>query len=288
MGRIIQTKQASRASGGPQYYLHDLEVATKTLLRQLGKCDVWLGTPYGAVTSGLIAVAADKVVDGDRTRPGKVGHDRLQRRLAAYSVEGEIVRWYGLQVKTPLRRIDFREKCYHSKATGKYAILIMPERVVFQNGKSRALPFEHNPLTFTEHHRSNLVIEQICRTGESELAWAKAQIGRVLDDHLGKKVSYLGEEDLLRTSGALSRLGVHLGPYRRKGYDCMDSDFQFGRYPSYRCPVEVKKKSSGFDYQILKRVQPERAVVLCLTHPSSYVPPDVVDIIELRALYQHL
>ena len=61
MGHIIQTKQASRASGGPQYYLHSLEPQTKAFLAKVGACPVWLGTPYGIVTTGLMAVSRDKV-----------------------------------------------------------------------------------------------------------------------------------------------------------------------------------------------------------------------------------
>ena len=288
MGRIIQTKQGSRATGGPQYYLHDLEVATKTTLRKLGRCEVWLGTPYGVVQSGLTAVAADKVLDGERVKPGKVGHDRLQRHDAAYSVEAEIVRWYGMGTTSPIKRVDVRDKCYHSKATGRNAILLMPERVVFQNGRARALPFEHNPLTFTVTHQSRLILRQLDRASRGDLEWMKGQIAQVIEDHLERRVKYLGEEDLLRTSGALSRLGIQLSAYRRKGYDCLDSTFEFGKYPAYQCPVELKKKSSGFDYQVFKRTTPERAVVLCLTHPDNYTPPDVVDVIELRALHRYL
>ena len=35
MGHVIQTKQASRASGGPQYYLHDLEPLTAGFIERL-------------------------------------------------------------------------------------------------------------------------------------------------------------------------------------------------------------------------------------------------------------
>jgi len=288
VGRIIQTKQSSRASGGPQYHLHDLDVSAKTLLRKLGKCEVWLGTPYGLVVSGLTAVAQDKVLTGNTLRPGKVGHDRLQRTTAAASVEGAIIHWFRIKAKSPIKRVDFREACYKSRVTGSYALIIMPERITFQNGREEALPFERNPLTLTHNHRSNLLLQQINTVAPQKRRWAKTQIERVISDHLGRKLSYLGEEDLLRTSGALYKLGIRLGAYRRKGYDCFDTEFQFLQLPPYRCPVEVKKNSSNFDYQILKKTKPERAVVLCLRHKPTYSPPDVVDIIELDALYQIL
>ncbi|MFH0964345.1 MAG: hypothetical protein V2A58_10080 [Planctomycetota bacterium] len=288
MARIIQTKQASRATGGPQYYIQDLELATKTTLRRLGKCEVWLGTPYGIVMSGLVAVAADKVLVGERLRPGSVGHDRLQTKDAAYSVEAEIVRWYGLDTKSPLKRVDVRERCYHSKETGNYAILIFPEKVHFQDGRVQSLPFEYSPLTFTRNHRSNLVVRHLAKVPPPDLTWAKDQIGRVLSDHANPNVKYVGEEDILRVAGGLFKLGVRLAAYRRRGYDCFDTEFQFMSFPPYRCPVEVKKKSSNFDYQILKKTLPERAVVLCLEHPPAYVPPEVVDVLELQALHDYL
>ena len=82
----------------------------------------------------------------------------------------------------------------------------------------------------------------------------------------------------------MNKLGIQLDAYRKKGYDCFESEFQFLEFPAYRCPVEIKKRSAGFDYQILKRTSPERATVLCLEHDEAFVPPDAVDVIELKAL----
>jgi hypothetical protein len=96
------------------------------------------------------------------------------------------------------------------------------------------------------------------------------------------------EEDLLRTSGALNHLGIRLSAYCGKGYDCLDSTFEFSPYPEYRCAVEIKKISSGFNYQILKRTHPARATVLCMRHDAMFTPPEVVDVLELRALHKYL
>jgi len=291
MGWIIQTKQGSRKSGGPQYYLQSLEPQTKTFLAKVGKCDVWLGTPYGVVRSGLVAVAADKVLEKGKLRPGGVGHDRLQRQQAGYSVENEIKNWFSLDKRRQLYKLDFRERMYHSSVTGKNAFLFFPERIAFRGMSSKKLLLYPQPLTFTGHHRSPLIadhLDGIAQTDREITSWVREQIGRVLRDHLQRQIPYTGEEDLLRVSGALARLGIQLDAYRRKGYDCFESEFSLLDFPSYVCPVEIKKRSSGFDYQILKKTSPERAIVLCLQHDPGFVPPDLVDIIELKALHQHL
>jgi hypothetical protein len=80
------------------------------------------------------------------------------------------------------------------------------------------------------------------------------------------------EADLLRVSGALSRLGLNVGLYLTKGYDCPNSSFQFGALPRYACPVEVKKRSSRFNYQINRYTELPRAVVLCVRHDPVILP----------------
>jgi hypothetical protein len=60
-----------------------------------------------------------------------------------------------------------------------------------------------------------------------------------------------------------------------------------GAFPIYPCPVEIKKRSSGFDYQIMRYTELPRAVVLCLEH-DLVNPPDHVDILELSALADYL
>ncbi|MGO8765196.1 MAG: hypothetical protein ACLQSR_08700 [Limisphaerales bacterium] len=95
------------------------------------------------------------------------------------------------------------------------------------------------------------------------------------------------EADLLRTAGALSILGVDLGLYLTKGYDCPKSEFKFSGFPPYPCPVEVKKRSSRFDYQIMRYTKLPRAVVLCIEHDLKNAP-DHVDVLELSALADYL
>lgn len=57
---LQQTKRASRATGGPQYYFHDLTEPVKVYLREKGVVQVALITPYGATKSHFFAVSRDR------------------------------------------------------------------------------------------------------------------------------------------------------------------------------------------------------------------------------------
>ena len=85
----------------------------------------------------------------------------------------------------------------------------------------------------------------------------------------------------------MSVLGLDLSMYLVKGYDCPESKFKFSGFPIYKCPVEIKKYSSGFEYQMLKYEKLPRAVVLCINHDMVNCP-DHVDVLELSALAKHL
>lgn len=68
---LQQTKRASRATGGPQYYFHDLTEAVKLYLREKGVVAVALVTPYGATKSHFFAVSRDrKLGKGQKPEPG--------------------------------------------------------------------------------------------------------------------------------------------------------------------------------------------------------------------------
>ena len=76
---IQQTKVESRATGGPQYYLHNVPDHVKDFLRKRGACSVVLQTPYGIAHSKFTAVGRDhKLSDKGKVVAGKVGHDRIQ------------------------------------------------------------------------------------------------------------------------------------------------------------------------------------------------------------------
>jgi hypothetical protein len=57
---LQQTKRGSLASGGPQYYLHDLTPEVRKELRKRGNVPVALVTPYGATKSDYVAVDRDR------------------------------------------------------------------------------------------------------------------------------------------------------------------------------------------------------------------------------------
>ena len=106
-------------------------------------------------------------------------------------------------------------------------------------------------------------------------------------DHSDAAAQFIKEEDLLRTAGALSLLGLDLSAYVGKGYDCPKSQFKFGALPSYPSSVEVMKRSVDFDYQVTRYADLPRAVVLCMHH--DYVnPPEHVDILELMTLAKYM
>ena len=94
---LQQTKAESRASGGPQYYFHDVPKPVKEFLRNRGACPVVLQTPYGIASSPFMAVDRDHKLGKDgRPVPGKVGHDRIQQGSGEHSI-GEAIRyWYGI------------------------------------------------------------------------------------------------------------------------------------------------------------------------------------------------
>jgi hypothetical protein len=83
-------------------------------------------------------------------------------------------------------------------------------------------------------------------------------------------------------------LGLSLGPYVGKGYDCW-STFQFMDLPEYKVPVEIKRNSSGFKYQMSKYGKDElsRAVILCAKHDLDNVPKNI-DVVELKAMGDYI
>jgi len=111
------------------------------------------------------------------------------------------------------------------------------------------------------------------------------EICRVAKAHtLDAAFRHVREEDLLRASGPLKALGVELGPYVGKGYDCKGV-FRFLQYEPYEVPIEMKKSSSGFKYQQKKysREELSRAVILCMRNDLLNIPPNV-DVIQLETL----
>jgi len=285
---LQQTKAESRATGGPQYYFHDLTEDVREFLRRKGARAVVLQTPYGIVETPFVAVGRDHKLDkSGRVIAGRVGHDRIQQGAQAKESIGEAIRrWYSLK-NADFERIDINVDLHPD---GHF--IIWPTAVSWRPGKKvqyLTMP-SHHPLSFHGDDQSRLWRDQIAArlTAEpKQAAWIRDQICRVLDDHRRVGESHVHESDILRVSGAVAKLGMHLGPLRVRHYDCTPSIFHFDNLEVYPCPVELKKRSSGFKYQETRYPKLPRVVVLCVEHDLRNLRPHV-DVIELAALCDHL
>ena len=281
---LQQTKVGSRATGGPQYYFHSVSAHVKEFLRKRGACPVVLQTPYGIASSSFMAVGRDHKISGaGKIVAGKVGHDRIQGEESI----GEAIRyWYGLKGGRDFERIDLDATIHPD---GHF--ILIPTAVTMRGAKrAQTLEKVNSPLSFHRDYQSKLWKKQIeaCRKeSANDVCWAGSQIRRVVTEHQKADTKHVHEADLLRAAGALSVFGLDLSLYLTKGYDCPKSQFNFSGFPTYPCPVEIKKRSSGFDYQIMRYTELPRAVVLCIEH-DLVNPPDHVDVLELSALADYL
>ena len=280
---LQQTKRKSRASGGPQYYFHDLSEPVKLYLRNKGAVKVALVTPYGATKSKYFAVSSDKKLDNN-LKPilGKVGHDRIQQGHARMSIGESIRHWYNLPAGD-FERIDLDIEIIDNS----FYITPMICKFACSSRKIEISRIER-PLTFTKDYVSPLWIKQLEFSDKNcpgILKWSTEEICRIVKDHRPKtKLAHIQETDILRASGPLKHLGVQLGGYVGKGYDC-NTIFSFLDYPNYDVPVEIKKESNGFKYQQQKYGKDElsRAVLLCAIHNLKNIPRNI-DVIELDAI----
>ncbi len=281
---LQQTKAASRASGGPQYYFHDVPEHIKEFLRKRGACPVVLQTPYGIANSSFTAVGRDhKVSANGRVIPGKVGHDRIQGRESI----GEAIRhWYGLKAGKDFERIEVEAMIHRD---GHF--ILVPTSVAMRGGtRPQTLEKISYPLSFHHDYPSKLwkgQLDALRKKSPQEMVWAGSQLQGIVAGHRHVDARNIHEADLLRAGGALSRLGLDLSLYLTRGYDCPQSHFKFLNLPPYPCAVEIKKRSSRFSYQIMRYTKLPRAVVLCMEH-DLVNPPDHVDIVELPALAEYL
>jgi hypothetical protein len=280
---LQQTKRGSRDSGGPQYYFHGLTPSIKKHLRKHGIVQVALVTPYGATKSDYLAVSKDRKLDS-KMRPvaGSVGHDRIQQGAAGESIGESIRKWYNLppgDFEKIAVDIEIRDEAFYvTPLEYKYA----------SSAKVRSFKRADRPLTFTLDYRSPFWISQIAyvdRRVPGIVWWSIEEIQRIVSDHRKEtKLPHIQETDILRASGPLRHLGMSLGGYVGKGYDCK-TEFQFLDLPSYWVPVELKRNSTGFQYQQQKYGKDElsRAVLLCATHGHKSLPAHI-DVVELEAL----
>lgn len=281
---LQQTKRGSIATGGPQYYFHDLSDPVQTYLRKARAVRVALVTPYGATKSDFFAVGRDhKLTAVGKIAEGRVGHDRIQQGKATGSI-GEAIRyWYRLKTGN-FERIDVDVQIIED------IFYIRPLRCKYAGvAKSVALPVIERPLTFTLDYQSPFWREHVDHLDPGIVMWSLEEICRIVKDHRPEtKLAHIQELDILRASGPLRHLGLTLGGFVGKGYDCY-SQFQFTGLPPYDVPVELKRDSTGFHYQQRKYGKDElsRAVVLCATHGHKQVPLNI-DVIELDALCRYL
>ena len=280
---LQQTKRGSRATGGPQYYFHNLTKQIRRHLRAEKAVPVALVTPYGATPSSFLAISVDAKLDPNgKVVEGRVGHDRIQQARAGESIGGAIRFWYKLR-SGDFERIDVEideidDKFYLTPVGYKYA----------ERSKTQVIQRPEFPLSFNERLQSELwrrQLDRVKRRLPEMWRWSIQEICRIADAHAHESgFRHVKEEDLLRASGPLKVLGVELGPYVGKGFDCQ-AEFRFLDYEPYGVPVEIKKSSSGFKYQQSKYSPEElsRAVILCVRHDLQNVPRNV-DVIQLATL----
>ncbi len=166
---------------------------------------------------------------------------------------------------------------------------LAPLKIKFRH-RTRKIELEkiHKPLSFTMDYASSLWREQINSVKKQDpaiVSWCFEEICRIVKDHLKEsRIPHIQEPDLLRASGPLKHLGMQIGGYVGKGYDCL-TQFKFLDYPAYSVPLEIKRDSAGFKYQQQKYGKDElsRAVVLCAVHGHKTMPPHI-DVIELEAI----
>lgn len=282
---LQQTKRASRETGGPQYYFHNLTDSVKTYLRKKGGVNVALVTPYGATKTNFIAVSKDRKLDPQgKLVNGSVGHDRIQQGAAEESIGESIRKWYNLPTGD-FERIDIELE------TIEDAFYLTPSNFKLASSRRKnIIEIKERPLTFTMEYRSGLwkdQIKKIKQRSEEIVKWSLGEICRIVKAHQ-EKTAHIKEEDLLRASGPLNHLGLTLGPYVGKGYDCYGR-FTFLNYPTYGVFVEIKRHSDNFKYQMKKYGKEElsRAVILCAFHDLKNVPKNI-DVIELSSLCDYL
>jgi hypothetical protein len=272
-------------TGGPQYWLQKAPDHILEHIQRHKKCPVILQTPYGPVETSFNAVDPDhKVVHGKIVK-ANAQHYRIQKGESKESIGEAIRHWFALESKHDFERIEI-EIAFDKKSR----FILIPIEVKWRNRhSSETLPPTKEPLSFTGRFQSELwkrQIELARKSNPNALAWTAAQFKRFTQQYSQPRSKLVSEADLLRLAGAFDHIGVGVGPYLLRGYDCPDSSFQFLSFPEYRCPIEIKKSSRGFGYQIENYAHLPRVVVLCLEHNMQH-QHEYVDVLEVNAFARH-
>jgi hypothetical protein len=267
-------------SGGPQYWLQNAPAHILEHIQRHKKCHVILQTPYGPVETPFNAVDPDhKIVKANAQ------HFRIQKGESKESIGESIRRWFALDALRDFESIEI-DITFDKKSR----FILVPTEVHWRKkGTPKILPSTKDPLSFHAHFQSELWKTQIDKVRQADydaFSWTVSQFKRFVKDYGQPKARLVSEADLLRLAGAFDHLGLSLGPYLLRGFDCPTSSFHFGEYPEYPCPVEIKKRASGFKYQIKNYTALPRAVVLCLDYDTRH-PHEHVDFVEVRSLARH-
>jgi hypothetical protein len=196
------------------------------------------------------------------------------------SIADQIAEWYGLN-RADIERIEFED------SFDAACFVLRPSHVKFFGRKARKTIYpDSSPLTIIRGRHSALMTEHL--HGEADehrtcFAWVVSQITTIVAEHERAEPN-VDERDLLRASGALDKLGIHLGMYRGQGIDCPDATFRFCEYPTYSCPIEIEERSLGFLDVHHREHRKQRVVVVCMEHNATEVHRGYVDVIELREL----
>ena len=283
----MHLQQAKKGkSGGPQYWLQNAPAHILEHIQRHKKCQVILQTPYGPVETAFNALDADhKIVQGKIVK-ANAQHFRIQKGESKEAIGEAIRRWFALDAQRDFESIEI-EIAFDKKSR----FMLVPTEVRWrEKSPSKILPSTKQPLSFHAHFQSELwktQFDHVRQTNPNAFAWTVSQFKRFVEHHGQPKVSLVSEADLLRLAGAFDLLGLSLGPYLLRGYDCPTSSFRFGKFPEYLCPVEIKKRASGFKYQSENYPTLPRAVVLCLDGAPRH-PHEHVDFVEIRSMARFL
>lgn len=271
-------------SGGPQYWLQDMPDHIKWHIQREKACPVILQTPYGPVETPFVAVDPDHKLVDHKVVKANAQHYRIQKGESKISIGEAIRQWFALR-DASIEQIEI-----DINFDKKSRFILVPRHVKYRStGRVQMLPTLGTPLSFNSRFRSELWTDQIdqCRRKSPEaFSWAMSQFKNFVHQRSQPQSKGADERDLLRLSGAFDRLGMKVGPYLKRGYDCPESVFSFLKFPEYPCPLELKTRSYGFKYQEKSYLHLPRVVVLCL-HDDLQHPPQHVDVIEVAALAKY-